>query len=100
MGEIIVVRDYRCWSCHGDDFSGSGYYPNLTSDPIHGLGSWSDEAIARAIRNGFNEVGQKMCPLMPQYPFDDQKVADVVAFLRTLPAVAKPITGVCPGHGI
>jgi hypothetical protein len=36
---------------------------------------------------------------MARYPFDDEQAADIVAFLRGLPAVASKVAGVCPGHG-
>jgi mono/diheme cytochrome c family protein len=64
--------------------------PNLTPDPETGAGNWSDDALARAIREGIGHDGHTLFPMMP-YPhfrhFPDEDVASVVVFLRSLPAV-------------
>ena len=64
--------------------------PNLTSDPETGLGKWSDDAIARAIREGIADDGHALFPLMPYEHFrimSDEDLASVVVFLRSLPPV-------------
>jgi mono/diheme cytochrome c family protein len=62
--------------------------PNITSDPETGLGKWSDDAIARAIREGIAADGSALFPAMPYEHFrhmSDEDVASVVVFLRSLP---------------
>src|SRR5579872_1234083 len=64
--------------------------PNITSDPETGLGKWSDDAIARAIREGIAEDGRALVPLMPYEEFrhmSDEDLASVVVFIRGLPPV-------------
>jgi hypothetical protein len=64
--------------------------PNITSDPETGIGNWSDDAIARAIREGIAAGGSVLFPVMPYEHFrhlSDEDVASIVVFLRSLPAV-------------
>ncbi len=61
---------------------------NITSDPDTGIGKWSDDAIARAIREGIAADGTTLFPAMPYERFrnmSDEDVASIVVFLRTLP---------------
>lgn len=71
---------------------GTFYGTNLTSDPIHGLGAWSDDEIEAAIRRGIRRDGSSESPAMPYYRYAgmaDRDVADLIAYLRSLPAVAR-----------
>jgi mono/diheme cytochrome c family protein len=63
---------------------------NITPDVETGIGSWSDDEIARAIREGVRKDGTALFPLMPYEDFaalDDEDVKSVVVFLRTIPPV-------------
>jgi mono/diheme cytochrome c family protein len=70
---------------------GTFYSTNVTSDPTHGIGAWSDEEIARAIRSGTLRDGAVEAPVMP-YPLyagmADDDLRDLIAYLRTLPPAA------------
>jgi len=64
--------------------------PNITSDPETGLGAWTDDEIARAIQEGVSRDGSPLFPLMPYKNFrnlEDEDIASIVVYLRTLPAV-------------
>jgi mono/diheme cytochrome c family protein len=64
--------------------------PNITSDPETGVGKWSDDAIARAIREGIADDGHPLFPVMPYEHFrhmSDEDLASVVVFIRSLPPV-------------
>lgn len=64
--------------------------PNITSDPETGIGNWSDDAIARAIREGIAKDGRVLFPIMPYQYFrhmSDEDLASVVVFIRSLPPV-------------
>jgi len=64
--------------------------PNITSDPETGIGNWSDDAIARAIREGIAAGGNVLFPVMPYEHFrhlSDEDLASIVVFVRSLPAV-------------
>ena len=64
--------------------------PNITSDPETGIGKWTDDAIARAIREGIAADGSTLLPVMPYGLFrrmSDEDLASVVVFIRRLPPV-------------
>lgn len=96
-GQVVAARG--CHGCHTADLSGStstvggfAYPKNLTPDLTNGLGCWTDEEIARAILTGVDDQGEHLC-VMPQFQglIDDAGVAEVVAYLRSIPAVDKAI---------
>jgi mono/diheme cytochrome c family protein len=64
--------------------------PNLTPDPTTGAGTWSDDALARAIREGIGHDGRALFPMMPYEHFrhlSDEDLASIVVYLRSLPPV-------------
>lgn len=68
--------------------------PNLTPDPETGAGNWSDDALARAIREGIGHDGRALFPFMPYEHFrklSDEDLASIVVFLRSLPPVHNPL---------
>jgi mono/diheme cytochrome c family protein len=67
--------------------------PNISSDPAHGIGAWSEEAFVNAMLRGTGRKGEHLYPAFPYTSYqrmalDD--VRDLYAFLRTLPADARP----------
>ncbi len=90
-----------CSFCHGNNGAGGGKFNwqnvgtiwarNISMDVDTGIGSWTDEQIARAIRSGVSADGR---PLfwqgMPWDHFsdlDEEDVRALVIYLRTLPPV-------------
>lgn len=72
------------------------YPPNLTGDAASGLGGWSDAEIVTAIRQGARPDGRILAPIMPWESYGrltDADAADLVAYLRSLPAAASPVPG-------
>ncbi len=66
--------------------------PNLTPDVETGSGNWSDDALARAIREGVGHDGRALFPMMPsEGSLPDEDLASVVVYLRSLPAVHNPL---------
>ena len=68
--------------------------PNLTPDPETGIGRVSDDAIARAIREGVGADGRALFALMPYEEYrriPDEDVAAIVVYLRSLPPVRNPL---------
>jgi mono/diheme cytochrome c family protein len=55
------------------------YPPNLTPDPVTGLGRWTDAEIARAIRQGVRPDGRALVPVMPWPSYSALTEADVAA---------------------
>lgn len=94
-----LADELVCGSCHTENFAGTGYYANITQDEDTGIGAWSDDEIAQAIVHGTDDEGDSLCAAMPRSKLSKSELADMVAYLRTIPAVKNEITKVCPGHG-
>jgi len=72
------------------DLPGRIVAPNLTPDPTTGAGNWTDDQLARAIREGIGHDGRALFPIMPYEHYrsmSDEDLASVVVYLRSLPAV-------------
>ncbi|MDJ0950574.1 MAG: cytochrome c [Alphaproteobacteria bacterium] len=72
---------------------GTFYGPNITPDPDHGIGSWSEAEFIRALREGRAPDGSHYFPAFPYPAFtgmSDQDMRDLWAYLRAQPAVAEP----------
>ena len=88
---------------HGPDFSrplaggfevqeraGTWRSPNITQHKGSGIGAWTDDQIAAAIREGVRPDGTQLYPVMPYINYNrmtDQDVNALVAYLRTVPAI-------------
>jgi mono/diheme cytochrome c family protein len=72
------------------------YGPNLTPDKQTGLGDWTTEEIATAIRTGKRPDGRQLAPIMPIASFSHLTPADalaIAAYLKTLPPVRNKVPG-------
>ena len=112
-GDYLVHAVMHCMGCHSKrDFKatppvllskeGAGAVifeegsfrlvaPNITSDLETGIGKWSDDAIARAIREGIAVDGNALFPVMPYEHFrhlSDEDVASIVVLLRSVPSLS------------
>jgi len=68
--------------------------PNITPDGATGVGGWSDEDLARAIREGIRPDGSVIGPPMPMELYrhlSDDDLAALVAYLRQVPAVENAV---------
>ena len=81
----------------GENFTGPfGSVPasNITSDKDTGVGNWTDAQLVDATRNGIDDGGHTLFPIMPYMALhfmSDADAADLVAFLRTVPAVSNKV---------
>ena len=69
---------------------GSFYPPNISSDPADGIGAWRPVDVANALLSGVSPDGRHFYPAFPYASYQrmtPKDVADLAAFLRTLPAV-------------
>ncbi len=104
-GKVIFALAAGCGchtSAHGPVGAGGGEVPtpfgtfvgsNITPDPDTGIGRWSDDEIDAAIRRGVSRARGIETPAMPYYQYSgmaDEDVADLIAYLRILPAVHQP----------
>ncbi|MEZ5028798.1 MAG: c-type cytochrome [Ferruginibacter sp.] len=112
-GDYLVNHVSRCLTCHsqrnynqfsgpivpgtegmgGEEFGknyhvqGIVYARNITPDTVNGIGSWTDEEIARAITRGISKNGDTLYRMMPFAHFNQMSKDDVysiIAYLRTL----------------
>lgn len=71
---------------------GTFYSPNITPDPKYGIGGWSEEDFARALKQGVNPEGAHYYPVFPYTSYTrmaDEDIRDLWAYLRTVPAVSR-----------
>jgi mono/diheme cytochrome c family protein len=97
LGKPDMAR-YLGGSDVGFELPGLGTFhgPNLTPDNETGLGNWTDAQIVAAIQTGATPSGRMLAPIMPYHAFANftpQDVQAIVAFLRSLPAVAHKVPG-------
>jgi len=105
-GEYLA-RAGDCISCHtangGAPYAGGlrldtpfGYMlaPNITPDPVTGIGRWSRADFYRALHDGVNKHGQDMYPTMP-YDFYTRATREdidaIYAYLRTVKPVRNDV---------
>jgi mono/diheme cytochrome c family protein len=95
-----------CGVCHtaeGGEFLAGGrplptpfgtfYTPNITPDPEHGIGRWSDEDFARALSQGVSPAGKHYYPAFPYTAYTRLTRADTLAikaYLNTVEPSPQP----------
>lgn len=97
-----------CLGCHTDTKDGAQplaggrvfhtpfgvfYGPNITPDPQHGIGKWSDADFIRALRKGVSPDGSNYFPVFPYTSFTgiaDKDLIDLKAYIFSLKPVAQP----------
>jgi len=111
-GKYIALYQYECYACHSRDFSTNDYnHPeksvgffgggnkmyemngsgiqtlNITMDPETGIGKWSEDDFARAVRTGVVPGGQPALhyPMTPYSALSDNEISAVYAYLKTVP---------------
>lgn len=72
---------------------GTFHAPNISPDPTHGIGNWSVTDLANAMLHGTSPQGAHYYPAFPYTSYARaalQDVADLHAYVMTLPASAIP----------
>lgn len=97
LGKPDMTR-YLGGSDVGFEVPGLGvfYGANLTPDKETGLGSWTKEQIATAIRTGKTPDGRILAPSMPWESFKhltDSDALAIAAYLKTLPPIQNKVPG-------
>jgi mono/diheme cytochrome c family protein len=67
--------------------------PNISMDKDHGIGAWTVADLGNALMRGVGREGEHLYPALPYASYihmTRQDVADLHAFLQTLPADATP----------
>lgn len=117
-GRYLVTAVAACLGCHSEhdwkshgapvvaglegagevmpipDLPGTVVARNITSDRETGVGAWTDDELARAIREGVDREGQTLFPMMPYERYrqmSDEDLASIIVYLRTLPPVRRAL---------
>ncbi|MEJ7681792.1 MAG: hypothetical protein WKG06_28890 [Segetibacter sp.] len=123
QGQYLTAGILQCFTCHSPrnwqapgappiaDKLGSGgtivnedstsliIAPNITSDKETGAGNWTDDMLARSIREGVGHDGRALAWQMPYYMFrnlSDEDLASVIVYLQAL----RPVHHVVPATEI
>lgn len=67
--------------------------PNISQDPVHGIGGWSVGDLANAVQRGLSPEGAHYFPALPYWSYErmePQDLVDLHAYLQSLPADATP----------
>lgn len=106
-GRYLVYGPAHCASCHGDPareselrqgmevpLSGGRRFdlgllgtlvaPNITADPVAGVGALSDDALVSSLRYGISRSGRPLAPFMPFADLADRDLQAIISFLRTV----------------
>ncbi len=93
------IASLLCNECHKDEATGkltgrpmpdipaelgkAGSY-NITQDPVHGIGAWTDGELYYFLRTGIRKDGSWAPPFMPKFPLmADEDVQSIIAWLRS-----------------
>jgi mono/diheme cytochrome c family protein len=78
---------------------GTFFPPNISPDPNDGIGRWRTIDLANALMSGVSTRGEHLYPALPYTSYAHMRVEDVkdlMAYLRTLPAVPEQ----APAHNL
>ncbi|MEP7273039.1 MAG: c-type cytochrome [Acidobacteriota bacterium] len=115
-GQYLAEKVMGCFYCHSErDWKAPGappmtgrkgagaafpggpgklFAPNITSDRETGVGAWTDDMLARAIREGVDKNGKTLFPIMPYQNYSnlsDEDLGSLVVYLRTIPPVKNAV---------
>ncbi|MEX0681025.1 MAG: c-type cytochrome [Balneolales bacterium] len=88
-GEFVPLSGGYTWTFP----PGSITSPNLTPDPETGIGNYSDAELKRALRANVRKDGRAVFPMMDFHQMSEQDLHDVIAYLRSQPAVVNEVSG-------
>lgn len=114
-GKYLAEGVLQCFVCHSDrdwnrpgappiaEKHGAGYVwkdtpglvaPNITPDKETGTGLWTDDMLARAIREGISHDGRVLDDQMFYASYrllSDEDLASVIVYLRSLKPIYNPL---------
>ena len=67
---------------------GTFHAPNISPDPEHGIGGWTQDQFITAVMRGVSPEGAHYYPAFPYTAYiraDPQDIADIYAYMMTLP---------------
>ena len=116
-GRYYAVGAYDCYNCHSADFKtnnilepeksvgffGGGnpmlnlegetiHSANITPDPTHGIGNWTEEQFVQAVKYGINPDGTKLrYPMLAHTVLPDEEIRAIYAYLKTVPPLPNEV---------
>ena len=115
-GRYLSEGVLQCFVCHTDrdwtkpgappiaEMKGAGHIwssdkpglvaPNITPDKETGAGNWTDDMLARAIREGISHDGRVLDDQMfyvSYHNLSDEDLASVIVYLRSLKPIRNPL---------
>ena len=78
---------------------GTFYAPNISPDPVDGIGRWTEAEFVRAVTQGISPAGLHYFPAFPYTSYQHARVADIrdlFAYLKTL----APVSGKVRDHDV
>jgi len=107
------IASVSCFNCHQNPTTrqltgkqlddapkqfGPIFSKNITKDPTHGIGTWTDGELIYLLRTGVDRHGQYLPPYMPKLPLmSDDDLESVIAFLRSDDPLVAPVAVDPPG---
>jgi len=98
-GRHLATVRMECIECHGKDLAGGTVIDDPVAGHVHGsnitpfkLKTWTDAEIARTLRHGVAKDGHPLI-IMPSEDYQsmsEKDMVDIIAYLRSVPAVDKP----------
>jgi mono/diheme cytochrome c family protein len=113
-GEYLVLSASLCITCHtillpdklldtNKLFAGGFQFipeklwsSNITMDKETGLGKWTDKQIIKAIKEGIDDEGKPLLPIMPYYIYANMSDEDALAIVAYLRTKVKPVHNEVP----
>lgn len=108
-----VAEASDCSACHtikggkpyggGMEFKlpiGSIYSSNISPDPAHGIGTYSEAEFARAVREGVRKDGASLYPAMPFPSYARMSDSDIHALYVYFMKGVQPVAQAAPANGI
>ena len=108
------LASLTCLTCHQDPTTGklTGkllvdaprqfgpiFSKNITHDPAHGIGAWTDGELLYFLRTGIHRTGQYVPPYMPKFPhLSEDDIDSIVAFVRSDDPLFAPASEDPPGQ--
>jgi len=97
-----------CAACHGEGLAGglvlesdygTFHVPNISPDPVSGIGGWSELDLVNAMMLGSSPGGEHYYPSFPYTSYTRMKVQDIMDMKAYLDTV-RPVDRVVPPHDL
>lgn len=99
VGEGQKIAANMCVSCHTQDLAGmttpitGSVYPRNLTPHATGIADWTDEEITRAVREGRDREGNRLCFMTPFNTdlINATELRNLIAYLRSLTPIDRTV---------